>query len=409
MTKEKVFCGLDIGSQRIKASLLKVQKGLPPQVLGVAQLATRGVQESSVSDLRELSDCIHRVLTDLTTKADVKFKNISLGLGGHLIDKRMSAALILLMDKGSKAITSFDIKKINQQACLLGLNLDERLFHQFPTRYIVDGFNVAINPLGLYGHKLEADMLLVVAKNNLISNIIKAVHQAGFEVESTSFSSLCAAEACLSQEEKKAGCAFLSIGASSSDLVFFKDDLLKDIVVVPCGGDHLTMKISDHLHLPFDLAEDIKRSYAQVVSCEDDISKGEILVKRDTGYAPVEQNEVCQAIMPIIKDFVDQLQEGFVRAKMVNFLNAGIIVNGGGALLTGLIEHIEKTINLPTRMGKISLETKRINNHSLYAASIGLAQQMSCQKAPSLFSANKEGTPMVRFTNRLKEFYQEYF
>jgi len=169
MTKEKVFCGLDIGSQRIKASLLKVQKGLPPQVLGVAQLATRGVQESSVSDLRELSDCIHRVLTDLTTKADVKFKNISLGLGGHLIDKRMSAALILLMDKGSKAITSFDIKKINQQACLLGLNLDERLFHQFPTRYIVDGFNVAINPLGLYGHKLEADMLLVVAKNNLIS------------------------------------------------------------------------------------------------------------------------------------------------------------------------------------------------------------------------------------------------
>ncbi|MFA6379079.1 MAG: cell division protein FtsA, partial [Candidatus Omnitrophota bacterium] len=327
MNNEKIYCGLDVGAQKIKASFLRFGKNRVPEIVGVSQVSTSGLRKSSVSDLRELSDCIHRVLSGLADKAKVKVKEVNLGLGGHFILGRKTHAVIPLADRGNKIITSFDIKKINRQACLLGINLDEKLIHEFPVQYVVDGFNMAANPLGLYGRKLEASILMAVAQSNLVNNVYKAVQQAGFEVATTAFSSLCAAEVSLSDDDKKNGCVFIDIGAQSTDIIIFKDGLLKNFMILNFGGDQLTEEMSRGLNLPFDLSEDIKRSYAMVLSGEGEpVVKGEILVKRDTGYVTVDRLSGCNITTPWAGNFVEKIYPFIHQSDLDYHLSSGVVV-----------------------------------------------------------------------------------
>lgn len=410
MKKERIFCGIDIGSHQIKASVLRINRDCPIDILGVVQLKTQGVQENSVTDLRELSENIHRILSGLMRKTDIKLKNVVLGVGGHLVEKRRSTTLIPLLSKGSKAITQFDVRKADEQARLLGVNLDERLLHQIPTRYIIDGFNSATNPIGLIGRKLQTDIILVVIKNNLLNNLVNAVNQAGYEVSSVFFSSLCAAQTCLSSDEKKQGCLFLNIGSNSSDLIFFKDCLLKDILVIPYGGYLLTKKISEHLQLPFELTEEIKKSYAEVDSEPfKECRKQEILVKREKGYTPVDRSEICSAVMPFVREFINSIRDCIRQADMENYLNAGIIVSGGASLLTGLIEYIERETKLSVDIGKVLTEKKFLGHSAVYAGSIGLAQQQGQVYQANFSTSVKRYSPGISFLNRVKELYHEYF
>ena len=252
-------------------------------------------------------------------------------------------------------------------------------------------------------------MLLVVSKNNLINSILKAVNQAGFDVTHTCFSTLCAAQASLLPKEKKDGCLFINVGASATDILMYKDGILKNIHILDIGGDAFTQDIAEKLQLPFDLSEDIKRSYATVMSSEEVSATGEILVKRDKEYLPVERQDICSAIIPSSQKFIAEIQNILRTTEMIYGLNAGVVVSGGGALLSGLVEFIEKNLNLPTHIGKIRIETKRLSSPALYAAAIGLAQEAAQGNLRNLFSFSQEGSSAARFMVRVKEFYQEYF
>lgn len=408
--KENICCGVDIGAHRIKACLLNMQHEHSPQIIGVSQVATNGLQKSSVSDLHELSDCLSRVVGGLADKAKVKVREVRLGFGGHFVQSRRTHAVIPLADKGNKVITSYDIKKINHQACLLGINLDEKLIHDFPLQYVVDGFNTASNPLGLHGRKLEAKLLIAVAQSNLMNNLYKAALQAGYEVALSAFSTLCAAEVSLTADEKKTGVIFIDIGAQATDILIFKDSVVKNLFVLNVGGDQLTEEVARALSLPFDLAEDIKRSYAIVTTSEAATAlKGEILVKRDTGYVTIDRLSIANAVTPWAAGFIEKISNVIRQADVEQHGISSVVVAGGGALLSGFLEHLEQKIALPTQMVKIAVEAKHLNNPAVYAGSIGLASRMAEEGRSPLFAMRHQGPLVSKIKTRLRELYQEYF
>ncbi|HQL41814.1 MAG TPA: cell division protein FtsA [Candidatus Omnitrophota bacterium] len=411
MNKETIVCGLDLGVYRLKACLARVDHVHAPEIVGISQVATRGIRKSSISDLQDVSDGINRILNGLKEKSKLDFKDVHIGLGGHFIQHRKTHAIIPLADKGNKVITTFDIKKINHQACLLGINLDEKLIHDFPVQYVVDGFNMAANPLGLHGRKLEANILIAVAQSNLINNVHKAVQQAGFDVKTVAFSSLRSADACLADDDKKRGCIFIDMGVEATSVLIFKEGVLKNLGILNYGSNQLTEEISRKLNLPFDLAEDIKRSYAMVLTGDDSaMIKGEILVKRDASYVTIDRQSVCQVVTPWAMTLVEKIHQLVRQADLEHHLCAGIFVVGGGALLSGLLESMEQKFSVPTKVAKIQIETKQLNNPAVYAGCIGLAVQRATDGLPVPFSqVYKQGSMLHKVTYRLKELYQEYF
>jgi len=406
MIKEKYFCGLDLGTQKMKMCMIQIDDPNKMELLGVYENKTHGYINGAVSDLGEFTESIHSTLKALSAKTGVKIKTIHLGLGGDLINIRESSTTIPLIDKGSKAIVRRDIKKVNNQARLLGIKVEEEILHDLPQVYEVDEMNSALNPLGLYGRKLGVASLMIVANSTRIRNIVKAVNQAGLEVEGVWYSSYVSSGVVLSEREKEEGCILVDIGSHMTNLLFFKDRVLKYVEKIELGGEEFTKSIAGRLSLPLDLAEEIKKSYANCM-LDDNQGDEEILVKRESTFIPIKRNEIFEAIMPDVNELVESIKCGIVRFELKSDLHQGFVFVGGGSLLPGLIEKVGKDTHLPVKLGKMKIVTKKYLNHvALYSSVVGLAKEGVKQ---SFTHSNGHSNWATNISSHIADLYHEYF
>ena len=405
---EKYFCGLDIGAQSVKASLLNTGEHNKPQLLGVFEVGTCGFDRNSITDLGEFAECVHQAISGLSKKAGVRIKDVHLGVNGELITQRLAAAVIPLVDRGTKIIALPDVKKVQSQARLLGVNMDEVVLHEIPQYYKVDDVNMAVNPVGLHGRKLEIHMLVIVVHSTILKNIVKGVNQTGYDVRAVSLSTIAAAEAALNLFQKRQGCLLLDIGSTVTNMLVFKDGNLKQLVTLNWGGRIISQSIARVLGIPFGLAEEIKKSYASAV--ESDRGRDEeILVKKDDGYVPVKRDAIILAIEPVIHKFVSALRASLEKNGIDEQMNSGIVMIGGGALLPGLPECIEQQIGLPVKIGMIEISSRRLHNASKFAAAVGLAHSGFHKTQGGRVSSPGQGPGASRLVQKIKEIYLEYF
>lgn len=409
MMNERYFCGLDIGSQSIKAGILRIKDRTDINLMGVYEQKTYGFRNNAVSDLNEFSECIHRTIEELAEETGVKIKDVFLGIGGALVDARQTHTAIPLIDRGNKIITYRDVKKVNDHARLLGIQMDEEALHVLPQNYKIDDRNSALNPLGLYGRKLGVRSLMIIVNSNNIRNISKAVHQAGYDVTDVFFNSFCASEVILTEPEKKEGCVLLDIGAQYSTGLVFSDGVMQYLEGVPIGGDHFTHHIAQQMGLPFEMAEEIKKSYA--VACGfDQYEHEEILVKKEDAYVPVKRGLISQAIKSEVEGFVRWLGNMIAHAGINSRLKGGIVVIGGGGLLSGLIERIEQDLQQSVKFGQLNLPLRRnLNYTALFSSVVGLARGGYKKTLRHSLSAGSRHHWAKQFSNRIKELYHEYF
>ncbi len=406
---DRIFCGLDLGTSRFKAGVIRAKGAQDCELLGVFEAPTRGFKNSSVTDLKELTECIGSALSGLSRKTGVNIKDVQLGIGRELIESRLSSAVIPLLDRGSKVIAPLDVKKVNHQAILLGVKLEEEILHNFPQSYRVDNANLALNPVGLYGRKLEVNLLLILAQVNRMNNLLKALNQAGFEMENCFFTSIACAESSLNKKMKTDGCVLVDIGSQMTDVLIFKDGFLKYLESIRSGGDQVTRSLSRELNVTFDLAEDIKKSYACALTSEVNGDE-EILIKKESNYAPVKKAVLCRSIENDVEHMVQAIHRAITHSNLYDQLGAGITMVGGGALLAGLSERVESMTHLPVAMGKVNIANTRINNSALTSsACIGLAQLGMNRYYSSSLASSGQLHWTNRMTNKIKEVYQEYF
>ena len=187
MAQPQYFCGLDLGTHTMKASIVCAKDEENLDLLGVFETRATGFKETSINDITELAECIQRTVQGVMQKTGIKIHAVQMGLSGSFLATRRSSAIIPLIDSGTKVISKFDLRKVDHQAKLLGVNLEEEIIHDFPQWYKIDDINTSINPTGLIGRKIESSLLLLTANSLRVRNLTKAVHQAGFEVNSVAF------------------------------------------------------------------------------------------------------------------------------------------------------------------------------------------------------------------------------
>ncbi len=409
MIKEKYYCGIDIGARTIKAGILQIKDIDNAKLIGVYEHKTFGFKDNAVSDLDEFSECIHHTIAGLTKKTGIKFKEVQVGVGGAMIESRQTKTVIPLIDKGSKVITSRDIKKVNDHARLLGVQMEEEILHDLPQYYRVDDMNLALNPNGLFGRKLGVHSLMIVINENRIRNITKAVHQAGYDVVNVFFTSYASSEVILSEEEKKEGCVLIDIGSQHTTVLIFRDGILQSLKGINIGGNNFTRNIADQVDLPLDLAEEIKKSYAQATEF-DQHREEEILVKKENSYMPIKRGVICQAIKPEVDELVSTICSIVDNSGLRDRISGGIIVIGGGALLPGLIERIARDMKFPAKLGQMNLSLQKTLSHTaLFSSVVGLAQSGYKKTFRYSFSSNGHQHWTKQLTGRVKELYQEYF
>lgn len=400
------FCGLDLGTHTMKASIVRAKDEENLDLLGVFETRSRGFKEASISDISELAECIQRTVQGVMQKTGIKVNAVQLGISGSFLVTRRSSAVIPLVDSGTKVISKFDLRKVEAQAKLLGVNLEEEIIHDFPQWYKVDDINTSINPAGLIGRKIETSLLLLTANSLRVRNLTKAVHQAGFEVNSVAFSGYAASDVAIDHADRALGVALVDVGATITSVIFFKNGIVGDVQFIPWGGNFVTQSIAERLGLTIDMAEEIKKTHAVANQSSPQEVSGEILVKRDKGYMPLSRASVIDAVNWEIENFLTHLETIIKGSPLYHQLNKGIVMVGGGSLLPGAIERIEERINTTVRMGAA---TPGLNNAAVFAASIGLGRLNYFKKKEESIGIKTPLNIKNKIFDSVRELCQEYF
>jgi len=171
------ICAVDIGSSKI-AAVVAETKGKHFSNIYFESIPSKGVKRGVIVDSIELMGCVGKALKNLKAKSGINIKYVYANISGQDITTKHSRAIIPLAERGNKVITLYDIRRVNEQARILGSSLEEEIIHQIPFGYSIDSAENVVNPLGLYSHRLESDLYLICAKLSSIQSLGRVINQA---------------------------------------------------------------------------------------------------------------------------------------------------------------------------------------------------------------------------------------
>jgi len=230
---------------------------------------------------------------------------------------------------------------------------DRQLIHVLPRTFTVDGQEGVKEAVGMTGHRLEVETHLVTGSQTAMQNVIKCVHQAGFDVEDVVTQGLASGEGVLSANEVDLGVCLIDIGAGTTDVIVYNEGSALHYAVLPVGGNHVTNDIAIGLRTTLAEAETLKLNYGhtlpEVIPSEERIDIRQVGGDR---LQPTPRRFLAEIIGPRMREIFLMSREEVRKCGFEGLLPAGVVVSGGGARLMGTTDAAQSVFDASVRLGQ---------------------------------------------------------
>jgi cell division protein FtsA len=350
MASNDLMVGLEIGTSKICVVVGETRLDGTTKILGVGQAPSRGVRKGEVVDFETAMKCVLEALTDAETKSDVMIKGVYVGVTGAHIQSFNNRGCVILPDDHDE-IDEQDIEDVKINAREVSIPAQNAFLHSIIQHYHVDGQDGVLNPIGMLGHKLEADYHIIHGVRNRIQNTIRCVKELPLEVEDVVFNPLASAQVVLGQQQKNMGALVIDMGGGTTDYILYVDGAVKQSGTLGIGGDHITNDISMGLRIPMARAEKLKIDEGSVIlgNC---LPGETVVLKDDSGFAGKEvERETLNTIIHLrVRETLELLRRTLEEESFINFIAEGIFITGGCSLIRGIDNLAEEILEIPARV-----------------------------------------------------------
>ena len=376
--QEEIYVGLDVGSHAVRVAvgkLVPTPNGKEQMhIIGAVEVPSSGVNKGTITNLEDAVSSVSRALEQAERITGLPINSAWVGInGGHIIAQESRG--VIGVGRSDGEIREEDVERAIEAARTVATPTNYEIIHVIPKSFIVDGQRGVKDPVGMNGIRLEVDSLIIQGLGSQIKNLTKAVYRTGLNIEDLVFSILATAEAVISERQKELGVCVVNIGASTTSVVVYEEGDVLHTAVLPVGSDHVTSDLAIGLRTSIDVAEQVKLQYATCVP--DDIAKKDEINLAELG-APEDEYvgrrfvaDITEARAQDIFEHVDKELKKIDRSGM---LPAGVVLTGGGAKLSGMLDAAKDTLRLPVALGSaigVSSVIDRSNDPSMSTA-IGL-------------------------------------
>lgn len=327
---------MDIGSTKVVVALADVEESGLLRVLAVGSAQNDGVRNGTVVDIETTAQAILQAVRQCEQMADRKLENVVLGITGEHISGTRSPGIVPIVPPG-RTITSEDVHRVITHSKQIPIPAERQLLHVVPVSFKVDGQPGVTKPVGMNGERLEVEAYLVTGLKSHILNIERCVNRAQIEVEEVVLQPLATSEAVTAPSDRQAGCAVLDIGGYSTDVAVFRDGGVISSHIVPIGGAHVTNDLVKLLKTTPEEAEGLKLRSGSCVPT--DAGEKEAVLVRQIGMEkprPMARRVFCEIIEARVEENLALVRDWVQKVVSWDHLNAGVVITGGGAALTGM-------------------------------------------------------------------------
>ena len=352
MAKEQIICGLDIGTTKVRAVVFQKRRGVDsPSVIGVGQTQSFGVKKGAVVDVEEVSECVVKAIDDAEKSSGKNIESVFVNLSGPHISARSSKGVVAV-SRADQEISKEDKLRVLRTTEAISIPSNRKIVHVIPREFIVDGEGGIKDPLGMKGVRLEVNALVVDCSIPVISNLQKALDEAGIDIEEMIVSPLASSRSVLSKRQKELGVVVLDIGGGTSNVSVFEDGSIIHAAVLPVGASHITNDIAIGLRTEIDIAEKVKLEYG--TADFKGVNKKEMINLADLGFedgGSVSRRHISEIIHARLDEIFELTEKELKKVSKQGLLPGGIVLVGGGAKMPHIVEVARERLKLPVQVG----------------------------------------------------------
>lgn len=367
------FVGLDIGTSKVRCVVgtLDSDDDTKLSIVGHGHADNIGMRKGMVVHVDDVAAAIQEAIHEAERVSGAHISGATINVNGsHVLG--LNSKGVIAISTANREISQEDRFRVEEAATIVKLPPNREIVQVFAQNYRLDGQDNIKDPVGMQGVRLEVDTHIVTASSPNMRNLDIALEKAHLAIHHHTVSSLAAAEAVLSRQQKESGTLLLDIGAGTTNLVVLEDGEVQYVAVLPIGGINLTNDLAIGLKTDLDIAEEVKLQHGTLSSQHKKVKAAVTVNQKRYEFDPEDIHMIIEARVEELLELVDKELRKIGRSQK---LPGGVVLVGGSAKLPGLDEFTKEKLNLAARVGKLQTigGLQDMVDDPAYYSAVGLA------------------------------------
>lgn len=350
MNGDRYIAALEIGSSKVSGAVGCVRAANPDrlEILAVeTEHATDSVSHGLIQNVEEVGNRVSRIVNKLEQRINTyqgkrKIKQLYVGMGGRSLRNIKVEISRNLPD--DTEITESILSGLREDARNYNIDASLEVREAIPSNFLVNKSETR-NPVGICGNLITARYNLIVCRPLISRHLNRVIRdKAGLGIAQLVITPIALADLVLSSDEKRLGCMLVDMGAETTTVSLYKDNILQYLAVLPMGSRNITNDITS-LNVLEDKAEDIKTTSGCAILSENQ-STLNISGVRMVDVA----NLVAARSEELVANIIEQINYSGLTDKQ---LPGGIIMAGRGFHLKRLPELLKESSGLSVRRSNL--------------------------------------------------------
>jgi cell division protein FtsA len=406
MARRNLICGMDIGTSHVRVIVGEINVDGSINIIGVGKSESLGLKKGVIVDLDKTVEAITQSLREAERMVGTGISSAFLGIVGSQVGLVSNRGVVAVAG-ADKEITEEDVDRVLQAARVIALPPDREIIDVLPREFIVDGYDGIRDPVGMVGVRLEVEAMIVTGMVTSIRNLVRCVNRAGLEIDGMVLNSLANSEVTLTHDEKELGVVLLDLGGGTTEAAVFQNGYLKNIAVIPVGGDYITNDIAVGLRTPLQTAEKLKLEHGVALPS---LAAGGAMVEiapiagKEARKVPVQ--ELAQIIEPRLTEILYLAAQELEKMGYRDPLPAGVVLTGGVSLLRGAVDLAEQIFRSPVRMaqpGYVGVKSP------IYSTGVGIIHYVQRNHLASVRERRRKSPALPGLIHRIRSWFMETF
>lgn len=368
----QTYVGLDVGSSTVRCVVGMIDPNTSNKIsiLGHGSAPNVGMRKGVVVHIDDAAEAIVQAVTEAERLSGMRINTATVNVNGAHVSGINSKGVIAI-STANREITPEDRFRVEEAATIVKLPSNREIIQVFAKNYRLDGQDNIKDPVGMHGVRLEVDTHIVSAATPNLRNLDMALEKAQVVPNNHTLSSLAAAEAVLSRQQKEAGTVLVDIGSGTTNIVVIEDGEVQHVAVLPLGGGHITNDLAIGLKTDLDIAEAVKVKHASLTTTG---KTPNVRVKVNNQDHIFKAEEIAMITEARVDELFEYVNKELTKIHKAHKLPGGVVLVGGTSKLPGIAEFAKEKMQLPARVGKLQSVSGLVDTVAdpSYAAGVGL-------------------------------------
>jgi len=353
--KPEILTGVDFGSSTVKVVMGALLPDDEISIVGSAEVPSLKIVKGEVVDASVVQEQLERALAAAEQDAGMEIGHTFLSVtGGHI--RTVNSIGSTMVTSPDRKIAENDVVTAGRNAHAYTLPPDKKVLHYFDRSYWIDGSREVVNPQGLVGTKLEADVHIIFGQHNRLETNCRMIADVmSYPATDVAFAPVAAGYATFSTEEAERGALLIDIGAGVTEYIVFYGPGCCHSGQLAVGCDHIANDLAIGLRLPMPKWRKILHELADFGSSVMNPDGRARLMAVDNltqGVRHIPISTIEQIIELRLQELFETILQDLEKHDARRRIACGVRLAGGGACIPDVDRLAEHVFKMPVAIAR---------------------------------------------------------